>query len=145
MWSGSWRQRKGGPEYAYRLTIAPSRPDFDLEVQADHPPRLLPGETAVVTVTAIRRSGFDGEIRLTLKKPPGFVLRGGTIPKKQGGGVDNIPVTITAPAGAAAGGGGPGDRRGGAEQGSRSGPYGGRGDADEAGVSGQCGVPRGHR
>ncbi len=45
-------QRKGGPEYAYRLSIAPERPDFDLQIISDSPPQLSRGETAVATVAA---------------------------------------------------------------------------------------------
>src|ERR1035438_10050341 len=30
-------QGKGGPEYAYRLTIAPPKPDFTLRITPDNP------------------------------------------------------------------------------------------------------------
>ncbi len=65
-------QGKFGPDYAYRLVISPPRPDFALMVLPDNP-RIAPGDQAVLSVHAIRRDGFDGEIRLTVEGlPPGF-------------------------------------------------------------------------
>jgi hypothetical protein len=76
-------QHKGGPEYAYRLRISLPRPDFDL--------RIVPasisgrgGSNVPVTVYAVRRDGFAGEIALELKDAPeGFTLSG-TAPTNQG-------------------------------------------------------------
>ena len=49
-----------------------------------------------VTVYAIRRDGFAGEIALQLKDaPPGFSLEGGLIPAGQ----DSVRVTLTTPQG----------------------------------------------
>jgi len=67
-------QHKGGPEYGYRLRVSSPRPDFTL--------RIVPssiagknGSTIPVTVHAVRRDGFSGEIGLALKgAPEGFVL-----------------------------------------------------------------------
>jgi len=87
-------QGKGGPEFAYRLTIAPPRPDFALRVFPDNV-RIGRGDTAAVTAGALRKDGFDGEIRLTVTGlPAGFVVRGAVIPPKEAA----ARFTITAPA-----------------------------------------------
>ncbi len=99
-------QRKGGDEYAYRLIIAPDRPDFDLRHSVGFPAAGSPRATRVAaTVTAIRRGGYNGEIRLALEDvPTGFVMRGGVISQKQGWEDGNeTRLTITAPADAAGG------------------------------------------
>jgi hypothetical protein len=73
---------ESGPLYAYRLTLAPPRPDFDLFVSPSNPnvPR---GGRVPVTVTAYRRDGFDGPIDVWLDNlpagvtaEPGVILRG---------------------------------------------------------------------
>ncbi|MDD4892123.1 MAG: hypothetical protein PHU85_19545, partial [Phycisphaerae bacterium] len=52
------------------------------------------GGTTPLTVYALRRDGFDGDITLSLKEPAGGItLAGGTIP----GGQDQVRVTLTAP------------------------------------------------
>ncbi len=98
-------QHKGGPEYAYRLSIAAERPDFELQVVSDNPSSLAPGDTAVATVAAIRRDGYTGEIHLALSDAPrGFTMRGGLLgdsrlwyqPRE-------AQVTLTAPADAPVG------------------------------------------
>ncbi len=86
-------QHHGGPDAAYRLRIAPSRPDFALRVT---PASLSipPGGFGVLTVHALRLDGFDGDIRLSLlDPPPGFRLDGAWVPK----GVDKIELTLGAP------------------------------------------------
>lgn len=86
-------QGKFGPDYAYRLVISPPRPDFALMVLPDNP-RVAPGDQAVLSVHAIRRDGFDGEIRLTLKDlPPGFTAAGATVGPKEA----DARFTITSP------------------------------------------------
>ena len=76
-------QQHGGPEYAYRLTVAPPRPDFLLRVSPDTP-RLTKGDTAVLTVKALRLDGFWGDIGLAVQNlPPGYVVGGGVIPAGQ--------------------------------------------------------------
>lgn len=86
-------QRKGGPEYAYRLRIAHPEPDFDLRV-APASLNLRGGATVPVTVYALRRDGFTGEIALKLKDAPaGFVMSGAAIPAGQ----DKVRITLTAP------------------------------------------------
>ena len=61
--------RNGGKEYAYRLRISAPRPDFALRVV---PARAsLRGRKATaVTIYAIRKDGFTGDIKLSLKDAP---------------------------------------------------------------------------
>jgi hypothetical protein len=61
--------RDGGDEYAYRLRLSAPRPDFAL--------RVVPSSISVrrrastsVSVFAIRKDGFTGDIRVQLKDPP---------------------------------------------------------------------------
>ena len=72
-------QNAGGEAHAYRLRLSEPQPDFAL--------RLTPsginvgaGRRAVVTVHALRKDGFDGEIAVSLKDAPdGFALTGARI------------------------------------------------------------------
>lgn len=61
--------RGGGEEYAYRLRISPPRPDFALRVVPSSV-SLRGRSSATVSVYAIRKDGFAGEIKLSLKNPP---------------------------------------------------------------------------
>jgi hypothetical protein len=86
-------QQKGGPEYAYRLRISEPRPDFDLRI-APSGINAAPGETIPVTVYALRKDGFSGEIGLALKDAPrGFTLTSGMVPAGQ----DQVRITLTVP------------------------------------------------
>ncbi len=86
-------QGKGGEEYAYRLLIAPPKPDFALRITPDNP-RLGQGDTAAITVTALRRDEFAGDIALSVEDlPPGYASSEGLIPAGQTEG----RLTITAP------------------------------------------------
>jgi hypothetical protein len=92
-------QGNGGEEYAYRLLIAAPKPDFALRVTPDNP-RLGQGDTAAITVTALRRDEFAGDIALSVEDlPPGFLASQGVIPAGQTEG----RLTITAPIDAAPG------------------------------------------
>jgi hypothetical protein len=92
-------QRHGGEEYAYRLVIAPPQPDFSVRVTPDNV-RLGPGETAIITVNALRKDGMKEPIALAVSDlPPGFVASAGVIPAGQ----DQVALTVTAPAAAALG------------------------------------------
>jgi len=83
----------GGEEYAYRFSLAPPRPDFQLRIQPDSP-RTAQGSTAMFTVSAFRQDGFSGEIRLSIKGlPDGFIAPDDVIPEKQG----QVRMTISAP------------------------------------------------
>ncbi len=86
-------QQKSGDEYAYRLRIGPPQPDFEL-LAAPSAISAGAGMTVPVTVQAVRRDGFAGEIEVALKDaPPGFVLSGGVIPA----GKDRAQMTLTLP------------------------------------------------
>lgn len=72
-------QRNGGPDYGYRLRISPPRPDFELRV-VPSTVNVRAGSSAAVTVHALRRDGFTGDITVVLKDAPkGFTLSGGEI------------------------------------------------------------------
>jgi hypothetical protein len=86
-------QHQGGAEYAYRLRISPPRPDFDLRIVPSGI-GIRAGQTVPFTVYALRKDGFSGEIKLSLKDAPaGFALKGGVVQAKQ----DKAQVTLTAP------------------------------------------------
>jgi hypothetical protein len=86
-------QRKGGPEYGYRLRISHPRPDFELRV-VPASLNLRAGSTAPITVYALREDGFGGDITLQLKDAAaGFALSGAAIPS----GRDKVRLTVTAP------------------------------------------------
>jgi len=87
------RERHGGAEYAYRLRISHPQPDFELRVTPSSL-NLRAGSTAPVTVYALRRDGFAGEIALKLKDAPaGFALSGAAVPSGQ----DSVRLTLTVP------------------------------------------------
>jgi len=86
-------QRKGGPEYGYRLRVGAPRPDFEVRVT---PAEINAGAgtSVVVTAHAIRKDGFAGDIALSLKgAPPGFTLSGGLLPAGQ----DQMRLTVDVP------------------------------------------------
>jgi hypothetical protein len=86
-------QRQGGAEYAYRLRVGPPQPDFELRVVPSSL-NVRAGTSAPITVYALRRDGFAGEIALRLKDaPPGFTLSGGWVPANQ----DQVRLTLTVP------------------------------------------------
>jgi hypothetical protein len=60
---------QGGEEYAYRLRLSAPRPDFALRVVPSSVSFRSQGYNAV-TVYAIRKDGFTGPIKLSLKDPP---------------------------------------------------------------------------
>lgn len=86
-------QHKGGEAHAYRLQVRRARPDFAL--------RLVPscinlraGGTAKVSVHAIRKDGFEGDVNLVLvDAPEGFTLKGARIPA----GTNSVDATFVAP------------------------------------------------
>jgi hypothetical protein len=89
-------QRHGGPEYGYRLRVSAPQPDFELRVV---PASITVRANAAVplTVYALRREGFTGEIIIGLRDaPPGFALSGARIPA----GADQAQLTLKAPAAA---------------------------------------------
>lgn len=85
-------QGNGGENYAYRLRIGPPRPDFELRM-TPAAVGLPAGSSAQVSVQAIRRGGFKGEIHVVLQNPGnGVSLEGGTI----AAGFDKALMTLTA-------------------------------------------------
>jgi hypothetical protein len=86
-------QHKGGAEYAYRLRISTPRPEFDLRVVPSGV-NAGPGQTVPITVHALRKDGFTGEIALAVKGAPrGFSLSGAMVPSGQ----DQVRLTLTVP------------------------------------------------
>ncbi|MHC4630052.1 MAG: hypothetical protein ACYS9C_02130 [Planctomycetota bacterium] len=87
-------QNHGGKAYGYRLRITAPQPDFALRVTpSNHNVRV--GGIVPIYVHALRKDGFDGEIKVVLKDAPaGFKLNGGRIPA----GRDHVRMTLTAPA-----------------------------------------------
>ena len=62
----------GGPTHAYRITVRPPKPGFEVSV-SPNPPSVWKGGAVPVTVTATRTDGFDGPIKLKLEGlPQGF-------------------------------------------------------------------------
>jgi hypothetical protein len=60
--------RSGGSEYAYRLRLSAPRPDFALRIVPSSGVMRSKASTSF-TVYAIRKDGFDGDIRLQVKRP----------------------------------------------------------------------------
>jgi hypothetical protein len=87
-------QHHGGQAYGYRLRIAPAQGDFDLCV-APSALSMRAGGIIPLTVYALRKDGFEGEIEVALRDAPvGFKLDGARIPA----GCDKVRMTLTAPA-----------------------------------------------
>ncbi len=83
-------QHQGGPEFAYRLRISPPRPDFALRVVPSCI-NAVPWRLTPITVFALRKDGFSGEIALAFKNAPeGIVINGGVVPSGQ----DRVRVTL---------------------------------------------------
>ncbi len=86
-------QGKGGRAHAYRLTIAPPQPGFELRIV----PSSINGRAGTmvpVTAQVLRRDGFAGAIELRLQDaPPGFELVGAKIPA----GTDTVRLTLKMP------------------------------------------------
>jgi hypothetical protein len=61
--------RNGGEEYGYRLRLSAPQPDFALRVVPSSASMRSKGN-ATLNVHVIRKDGFSGPIKLTLKDPP---------------------------------------------------------------------------
>jgi len=86
-------QQHGGADYAYRLQIGPPNRDFELRIVPSGI-NIRGGQTVPLTVHALRRDGFSGDIELTFDKAPrGFELAGARIPTGQ----DKVRLTLTVP------------------------------------------------
>jgi hypothetical protein len=86
-------RRHGSPAHAYRLRISPPKPDFDLRITPCSI-NARPGTTVPITVYALRKDGFSGEINVVFKfTPVGFVLGGARIPVNQ----NEVRMTVQVP------------------------------------------------
>ncbi len=86
-------QGRGGPEYAYRLRVGPPQGDFAVVVTPSGI-NVPAGGIVPITVHAVRRDGYAGEIDLALEgAPEGMALGGARIPA----GCDRVRMTISAP------------------------------------------------
>ncbi len=75
--------RHGGEEYAYRLRLSSPEPDFALRA-APSSLTMRNRSGATVTVYAVRKDGFNGPIKLSLKDPPeGYSASTVTLPANQ--------------------------------------------------------------
>jgi hypothetical protein len=87
-------QNHGGDAYGYRLRITAPQGDFALRVTPSSV-SMQAGGIVPISVHALRKDGFDGEIEVVLKDAStGFKLIGGRIPA----GRDSVRMTLTAPA-----------------------------------------------
>jgi len=85
-------QGKGGDEYAYRIRIGQPCPDFELRAAPSNI-SIQQGGSALLTVYAIRRDGFRGEIKISLKDDSqSLLLDGALIPE----GADKVNMTVSA-------------------------------------------------
>ncbi len=83
-------QHEGGPQYAYRLRISPPRPDFELRV-VPSVINAVAWKLRPITIFALRKDGFDGEIALSFKgDPEGVLMDAGLVPTGQ----DRVQVTL---------------------------------------------------
>ncbi len=86
-------QQKGGTAYGYRLRISQPMPDFELRVVPSSI-NARAGQAVPITVYALRKDGFAGDINLTLKDAPkGFVLNGRRVPADK----EQIRLTLKVP------------------------------------------------
>ncbi len=86
-------QHNGGAAHSYRLRISAPRPDFELRVTPSGI-NARGGTSVPLTVYALRKDGFAGEIALALQNAPnGFALAGARIPAGQ----DKVNITLAVP------------------------------------------------
>jgi hypothetical protein len=86
-------QQRGGTAYTYRLRLGAPQPDFALRVVPSSI-NAAAGTTVPLTVYAIRKDGFAGDITLALDGAPrGFRLSGAVLPAGQ----DSVRLTLTVP------------------------------------------------
>jgi len=73
-------QRHGGNAYGYRLRVAVAQGDFALRVTPSSV-SMRAGGIVPISLHALKKDGYDGEIEVVLKNAPaGFKLEGGRIP-----------------------------------------------------------------
>lgn len=96
---------RGGDEFAYRLTLEPGGPDFELHLGAVHPRDgnaqndvvHLPVGAAVAVPVRVLRRGYDGPIKIRPIDPPPGVTVSGVVSEGKAAG----EITFTASAQAA--------------------------------------------
>jgi hypothetical protein len=72
-----------GPDYAYRLTIRDTSPDYRLTAEPDNP-NIPKGASVPITVKADRQAGYEGPIEIHVQGLPAGVTAGrATIPAGQ--------------------------------------------------------------
>jgi hypothetical protein len=87
-------QGQGTPAHTYRLRVSPPHPDFELRVTPCSI-NARPGSTVAITVYAIRKDGFSGDIHLFFTySPADFLLSGAHIPANE----DVVRVALQVPA-----------------------------------------------
>lgn len=87
------RQGQASSAHAYRLRVSPPRPDFELRVTPSFL-NVKPGATVPVTIQAIRKDGFSGEIKLKLHQSPAECsLAGAVVPASQ----NSVRMTMQVP------------------------------------------------
>ncbi len=90
---------QGGAGYIYRLSVAPSIPDFAIDVTPDNP-NIGRGGTVLLTIVAPRRVGFTGEIGIKVKNlPPGVTASSGAILQDTNQGFITLTAAPDAPLG----------------------------------------------
>ena len=88
--------RQGGEEYGYRLRLSAPQPDFELRIVPSSL-SIRSNSSAPLTVYAMRKDGFKGPIKLSLKDPPtGFSAPPATLTATQTVGRLNIKTTLLA-------------------------------------------------
>jgi len=86
-------QEKGGAAYTYRLRISRPMPDFELRAVPSSI-NIRAGATAAITVYAVRKDGFAGDIAISLTgAPDGFSLEGPPLTAEK----DSAELTLKAP------------------------------------------------
>lgn len=86
-------QEKGGGAYAYRLRISPPMPDFELRAVPSSL-NVRAGATVPITVYAVRKDGFSGDIAVSLTAAPeGFTLTGPELTADK----ESVNLTLKAP------------------------------------------------
>lgn len=86
-------QHQGGEAFAYRLRLSAPLPDFAVRVVPSSI-SVSPGGSASLMAYAIRKDGFEGDIKISMvQAPPGFELRDARVPA----GSDSSQVRLVAP------------------------------------------------
>jgi hypothetical protein len=86
-------QGQGSSAHAYRLRVSAPHPDFELRVTPCSI-NARPGSTVSLTIYALRKDGFAGDINLFLTfSPVDFMLDGAKVPANQ----DVVRVTLQVP------------------------------------------------